>query len=168
MTTDTLPNPSPLLDALAGDLQAQIDSQTELLVGIHTGGVWVADQLAERLREPPPIGTLDISYYRDDLNRGGLRARQQPSTLPLSVDNKVIWLIDDVFYTGRTIRAAMNALFDFGRPAAIRLAVVIWREGHELPICPDLFAKRMTLPNDRQLRLIGPDPLAFTLNARES
>jgi pyrimidine operon attenuation protein/uracil phosphoribosyltransferase len=107
------------------------------LVGIHTGGVWIAERLHALLKSPQPVGTLDISFYRDDFSRIGLHPQVKPSNLPFDVEGRDILLIDDVLHSGRTVRAAMNELFDYGRPASIRLAVLVDRGGHELPIRPD-------------------------------
>ncbi|APZ41971.1 bifunctional pyr operon transcriptional regulator/uracil phosphoribosyltransferase PyrR [Acidihalobacter ferrooxydans] len=164
--TTTLPAVAPLLDALATRLHAELTAAPEaaLLVGIHTGGAWLAAALHRRLDLPVPLGTLDVSYYRDDLAQGGLRPRQQPSALPGGVDGKTVWLIDDVLHTGRTVRAALNELFDFGRPARVRLLVLVDRGGHELPIRADLVGTRVdALPAQRRVRLHGPDPLHLEL-----
>lgn len=160
-----LPAVPPLLDALTERLRAALaDDGSAMLVGIHTGGVWVAETLHRRLGLNLPLGTLDVSYYRDDLARGGLHPRLQPSNLPASVDGKTVWLIDDVLHTGRTVRAALNELFDFGRPARVRLLVLVDRGGRELPIAADLVGTRLDgLPPDRSVRLQGPEPLRLAL-----
>jgi pyrimidine operon attenuation protein/uracil phosphoribosyltransferase len=112
--------------------QQQLDNL--VMVGIHTAGVWIAERLHQTLAIKEPLGELNISFYRDDYSRIGLHPQIKPSKLPFSLENKNIILVDDVLYTGRTIRAAMNELFDFGRPASITLAVLIDRGMHELPI----------------------------------
>lgn len=112
--------------------QKQLDEP--VMVGIHTAGVWVAQVLHESLAIKEPLGELNISFYRDDYSKIGLHPQIKPSKLPFSLENKHIILVDDVLYTGRTIRAAMNELFDFGRPASITLAVLIDRGNQELPI----------------------------------
>lgn len=104
------------------------------LVGIHSGGAWVAERLHKDLALAQAMGTLDISFYRDDFDKIGLHAQVLPSEISFPVAGKHLILVDDVLYTGRTIRAAMNELFDYGRPASIRLAVLIDRGGRELPI----------------------------------
>jgi pyrimidine operon attenuation protein / uracil phosphoribosyltransferase len=165
--TDTpeLPAVPPLLDALAERLRAELadDIDNAMLVGIHTGGVWLAEALHERLGLALPLGTLDVSYYRDDLARGGLHPRLQPSSLPGSVDGKTVWLVDDVLHTGRTVRAALNEIFDFGRPALVRLIALIDRSGRELPIAADLAGARLELPQELRVHLQGPDPLHLAL-----
>ena len=113
-------------------LQKNIDEP--VMVGIHSAGVWVAQCLHEMLDIKEPLGKLNISFYRDDFSQIGLHPQIKPSKLPFSLENKHIILVDDVLYTGRTIRAAMNELFDFGRPASITLAVLIDRGLRQLPI----------------------------------
>lgn len=105
-----------------------------VMVGIHSAGVWVAEHLHQSLNIEEALGKLNINFYRDDFSRIGLHPQIEPSELPFSLENKHIILVDDVLYTGRTIRAAMNELFDFGRPASITLAVLIDRGNRELPI----------------------------------
>jgi len=108
--------------------------EAPVMVGIHTAGVWIAQALHKSLNIEEPLGELNINFYRDDFSRIGLHPQIQPSNIPFNIENKHIILVDDVLYTGRTIRAAMNELFDFGRPASITLAVLIDRGNRELPI----------------------------------
>ena len=129
-----LPDPTRLIDDLAEQIRPHIKPDTAML-GIHTGGVWVMEALAERLGGGIPCGTLDIAFYRDDFSRIGLHPEAKPSSIPFEVEDRPILLIDDVLYTGRTLRAAMNLVFDYGRPASIELAVLVDRGGRELPIC---------------------------------
>lgn len=116
------------------DIIQQESLESPVMVGIHTAGVWVAERLHESLNIEEPLGKLNITFYRDDFSRIGLHPQIMPSELPFSIENKHIILVDDVLYTGRTIRAAMNELFDFGRPASITLAVMIDRGHRELPV----------------------------------
>ena len=119
-----------MLDSMAAQLGTLFEQRhigNPAMVGIHTGGVWVAEQLHRRLAISEPLGSLDISFYRDDFTRIGMNPVVQPSRLPFSLDNRHIILVDDVLHTGRTIRAALNELFDYGRPASIMLAVLIER-----------------------------------------
>ncbi len=134
-----------------------------IMIGIHTGGVWIAQQLHRRLGLSEPLGTLDISFYRDDFTRVGINPQVRPSALPLSVDDRHIILVDDVLYTGRTIRAAMNELFDYGRPASIMLAVLVERDGRELPIQADAVGQHVALAEGEQIKLQGPEPLTLTI-----
>jgi pyrimidine operon attenuation protein/uracil phosphoribosyltransferase len=124
------------------------------LVGIHTRGVPLARRLAGMIAEiegpPPPVGTLDISLYRDDTGRGGASARMHPTDVPFDLSDLNVVLVDDVLYTGRTIRSAMDALIDLGRPASIQLAVLVDRGHRELPIRADYVGKNVpTAPNEQ-------------------
>ena len=126
-----------ILERMAGEIVRQVEQtgrHDPAMIGIHTGGVWVAAKLHELLAIPVPLGSLDISFYRDDFTRIGMNPVVRPSQLPFSIDDRHIILVDDVLHTGRTIRAAMNELFDYGRPASILLATLVERDGRELPI----------------------------------
>lgn len=129
------------------------------MVGIHTGGVWIASALHRILKLEAPLGTLDISFYRDDFTRIGINPQVKPSELPFTLDDRDIILVDDVLHTGRTVRAAMNELFDYGRPASIVLAVLIERCGRELPIQANAVGLHMELGPHEHAKLIGPEPL---------
>lgn len=124
-----------------------------VMVGIHSAGVWVAQRLHELLKIKEPLGQLNISFYRDDFSRIGLHPQIKPSQLPFSLENKHIILVDDVLYTGRTIRAAMNELFDFGRPASITLAVLIDRGHRELPIEAQVVGFKREMEADSYFKL---------------
>lgn len=130
-----------------------------LMIGIHTGGVWVAERLHRDLALREPLGSLDISFYRDDFTRIGLHPQVSPSYLPVALDGRHLVLVDDVLQTGRTIRAALNVLFDYGRPASVALAILAERDGRELPIQPDAVGLRARLAPGEQIKLSGPDPL---------
>jgi pyrimidine operon attenuation protein/uracil phosphoribosyltransferase len=161
----TLDVPTSLRDVTQG-LGALIEDRAlehPLMVGIHTGGAWVARQLHQALGLDEPLGLLDISFYRDDFSRIGVNPRVKPSMLPLSVDNTHILLVDDVLYTGRTVRAALNELFDYGRPASVVLAVLIDRGGRELPIQADVTGRRLSLAPHQQVKLTGPEPLGLSI-----
>ena len=108
-----------------------------VLVGIHSGGAWVARRLRELLGLRNEIGLIDVSFYRDDYRARGLHARVKPSSIPFDVEGRPLILVDDVLYTGRTTRAAINELFDYGRPSSIQLAVLADRGRRQLPICAD-------------------------------
>lgn len=154
-----------LLSKVGSELRHRIAERTldsPLMVGIHTGGAWVAQRLHSMLRLPEPLGLLDISFYRDDFSKLGVHPRVRPSTLPLSVDDRDIILIDDVLHTGRTVRAALNELFDYGRPASVILAVLIDRGGRELPIQPDVVGEVLHLRAGQHVKLSGPEPLELT------
>lgn len=158
----------PVLDTMAGDIRALLTLRrisTPLMIGIHTGGVWIAERLHQQLALEDDLGTLDISFYRDDFTRIGINPEVKPSSLPTSIDNRHIILVDDVLYTGRTIRAALNELFDYGRPASITLVVLLDRNGRELPIQPDVCGLRIELSKDQHIKLRGPDPLQLDSGA---
>ncbi len=124
-----------------------------LMIGIKTGGVLVGQALHKALDIQSELGELNISFYRDDFSTVGLHPVVGPSQLPNSVDNKHIILVDDVLSTGRTVRAAMNELFDYGRPARITLAVLVQRSGNELPIRADVFGESMQLDASEHIKL---------------
>lgn len=147
------------LDRMADEIRASAGDALDdlLVVGIHTGGVRVARALHERLAPATPLGTVDISFYRDDFTRIGLHPRVQRSELPVSVEERTVLLVDDVLYSGRTVRAALNELFDYGRPARVMLAVLIERSGHELPIRADIAGARLDLAPNQQVRLNRED-----------
>jgi pyrimidine operon attenuation protein/uracil phosphoribosyltransferase len=123
------------------------------LVGVHSGGVWLAERLRGDLKIDAGIGVLDVSFYRDDFARQGLSPSVRPSKIPFDVAGADIVLIDDVLYTGRTVRAAMNELFDYGRPARISLAVLVDRGGRELPIEAQVVGRTIEVPADIKVEL---------------
>lgn len=134
-----------------------------IMIGIHTGGAWIAQKLHQSLGLPDPLGTLDISFYRDDFTRVGLNPQVKASDLPVSVDDRHIILVDDVLHTGRTIRAAMNEIFDYGRPESVVLAVLVERDGRELPIQADVVGQHCTLAPGQHIKLAGPEELALNV-----
>jgi len=159
-------DPESLIEAMAnqlGALLAQRRITEPALVGIHTGGVWVAERLHARLGLTTPLGRLDISFYRDDFSRIGVNPQVRPSELPFDVDDRHLILIDDVLYTGRTVRAALNELFDYGRPASVLLVTLVDRGGRELPIEANVVGAHLTLSPDQHVRLTGPDPLQLLI-----
>lgn len=144
-----------------GALLAARGIERPLMVGIHSGGVWIAERLHARLGLQEPLGQLDISFYRDDFTRIGTHPQVRPSDLPVPVDDRHIVLVDDVLQTGRTIRAALNVLFDYGRPASVVLAILACRDGRELPIEPNIVGLHAELEPGEQIKLTGPDPLSL-------
>ena len=161
-----LASPQDILQTLQHGLQHTLATrgiERPLMVGIHTGGVWIAEHLHRALGLDEPLATLDISFYRDDFSRIGMNPLVKPSQLPPQVDDRHIVLVDDVLHTGRTIRAAMNEIFDYGRPASITLACLIVRSGRELPIQADAVGARLDLAANQHIKLTGPEPLAFDL-----
>ena len=133
------------------------------MIGIHTGGVWIAEALHKALGLQQPLGTLNISFYRDDFTRIGIHPQVQPSNLPFAIDDQHIVLVDDVLHTGRTIRAALNEIFDYGRPASVILVTLVDRGGRELPIAADIIGVQMTLAEHQHVKLTGPDQLRLEL-----
>lgn len=161
MTPDT-PDVPTLLDEMAEQARRLLQSRSvehPIVVGIHSGGVWVAEHLRERLGVDRPLGRLDISFYRDDFSRIGMHPQVRPSELPEDLDGEHVLLVDDVLFTGRTIRAALNELFDYGRPASVMLAVLAERDGRELPIEAAIVGTHLELGSTEQIKLRGPDPL---------
>jgi pyrimidine operon attenuation protein / uracil phosphoribosyltransferase len=143
--TLVLPDPEALCAELVRQLKPQVSADTAL-VGIHTGGVWLAERLHAALGIALPLGLLDISFYRDDFDKTGLHPQIKPTQIPFAVDGRHIVLVDDVLYTGRTVRGAMNELFDYGRPASISLAVLIDRGGRELPVAAQYVGATLEVP----------------------
>jgi len=163
---EAIATPDELLAELADKLKTMLDDRAitqPLMIGIHTGGAWVANQLHSRLSIEEPLSTLDISFYRDDFSRIGMNPKVKPSQLPPHVDDRHIILVDDVLHTGRTIRAAMNEIFDYGRPASITLVCMVERSGRELPIQPDFVGQHLYLKEGQHIKLNGPEPLELVL-----
>lgn len=159
-----LPDAEQLLESLSQQLQPLI-AEGAALVGIYSGGAWIASRLHQKLGGD--LGTLDISFYRDDFSRIGLHPQTKPSNIPFDVEGRHILLIDDVLYTGRTVRAAMNELFDYGRPARISLAVLVDRGERELPIEAQAVGTRMTLKPGQNLELLRDAKGHFKLKLHE-
>ncbi|NEX22282.1 bifunctional pyr operon transcriptional regulator/uracil phosphoribosyltransferase PyrR [Thiorhodococcus mannitoliphagus] len=163
--TETWKDPEQIAEAvtqMARDLRELLEKRglpNPLMIGIHTGGVWIADRLHEQLGLEEPLGHLDISFYRDDFTRIGLHPQVRPSYLPVGIDDRHLILVDDVLQSGRTIRAALNVLFDYGRPASVILATLAERSGRELPIAPDVVGFHAKLESNEQIKLSGPHPL---------
>ncbi len=137
------------------------------MVGIHTGGVWVAQRLNEQLRLQQPLGELNIAFYRDDFSQIGMHPSVRPSNLPFDVDGREVLVVDDILYTGRTVRAALNEVFDYGRPKRVLLAVLVDRSGRELPIQADAVGAEMSLNPGEHVKLIGPDPLSLVVQGAQ-
>ena len=156
-----LPNPETLLAEIKAKIQTQLEingAANAALVGIHSGGVWLMQRILKSIQQnlpfgTIPFGTLDAALYRDDYAQRGLKSEPKPSNIAFDVTDKHIILIDDIFYTGRTTRAAMNELFDYGRPASITLAVLINRGGAELPIVPKIVGANIDLKPNQDLQL---------------
>ena len=160
-------NVQQLLDNMSTDLRSLLSSRNiddPVMIGIHTGGVWVAEALHKQLDIKEPLGTLNITFYRDDFTRIGIHPQVQPSNLPFSIDDRHVILVDDVLHTGRTIRAALNEIFDYGRPASVILATLVERDGNELPITADVTGENINLSEKQNIKLIGgPDNLELVI-----
>lgn len=155
-----------MLERMQLQLQPLCLADPELImIGIKTGGVLVGSALHQALNIATELGELNISFYRDDFSKVGLHPVVGPSQLPTSIDGKHIVLVDDVLSTGRTVRAAMNEIFDFGRPARITLAVLVQRGGHELPIRADVFGHSMDL-NDTAHVQLSANPWSIDIEDR--
>jgi pyrimidine operon attenuation protein/uracil phosphoribosyltransferase len=139
-----------------------------VIVGIETGGVWIAEQLHQRIAPNTELGRLNISFYRDDFTRKGLHPTVKPSSLPTDIDNKTIILVDDVLQSGRTVRAAMNEIFDYGRPKKILLVILIDRGEREIPIQADFVGATMQLDSGSHIKLEGPEPLKLVTKTLEN
>lgn len=157
---------APLIDTMTSQITELLQDrgiENPAMVGIHTGGAWVADALHKKLQIQQPLGLLDITFYRDDFTMKGLHPSVKTSELPFSTEDQHIILVDDALMSGRTIRAAMNELFDYGRPASVILATLVTLPGRELPIQPDIVGKAMDLSPQQRVKLTGPEPLALEL-----
>ncbi len=153
-------------DLLAG-VRALLKPDT-VLVGIWSGGAWLAERLQRDLQRPGEHGVISSALHRDDFGSRGLTTGADHTKLPFDVSGKPIVLVDDVLYTGRTIRAVINELYDFGRPASVQLAVLVDRGGRELPVAASVSAARITLPAAQRLSLVRDDAGRFSFNVEES
>jgi pyrimidine operon attenuation protein/uracil phosphoribosyltransferase len=165
-----MPNPELDAEALYRTLAEQIKvglahAENLAMVGIHSGGAWLAERLAVELQLKERLGFIDVSFYRDDYAEKGLHAEVKPTQIPFDVDGTTILLVDDVLYTGRTTRAAINELFDYGRPAKVMLAALVDRGGRQLPIAADFVAVSVTLSESQSLVLqrAGDGSLSLTV-----
>jgi pyrimidine operon attenuation protein/uracil phosphoribosyltransferase len=138
------------------------------LVGITSGGAWLAERLQQDLQLPGSAGVISSAMHRDDFARRGLSGAGQHTQLDFDVTDARIVLLDDVLFTGRTIRAVLNELFDYGRPASVQLAVLVDRGGRELPIQPDFAAARVVLPPAHSLALARDGAGKFSFKVEES
>jgi len=147
-----LPDPEALVRELAVRMRGAIAADAGI-VGIYTGGAWVAERLHRELGIEAPLGTLAVTLHRDDFSRIGLHPEVRRSQMPFDVNGREIVLVDDVLHTGRTVRAALNELFDFGRPRAVRLAVLADRGGRQLPVAADFLGARVEVDDGEELVL---------------
>jgi pyrimidine operon attenuation protein/uracil phosphoribosyltransferase len=150
--TSKLPDAESLLPALAAELKTRVTPATAM-IGLHTGGAWVAERLHPLLGLKDPLGLMDIAFYRDDYAKEGLKHDPKRTRIPFEVEGRDLLLVDDVLYTGRTVRAAMNELFDYGRPRSIALVVLADRGGRQLPIEAQHCGARVEVAAGKRLRL---------------
>jgi pyrimidine operon attenuation protein/uracil phosphoribosyltransferase len=147
-----LPDAESLCEKLASELRPGL-RPTTAMIGLYTGGAWLAERLHALLGLREPLGLMDIAFYRDDYHAQGLHHDPKRTKIPFDVSGRDLLLVDDVLYTGRTVRAAMNELFDYGRPASISLVVLADRGGRQLPICAQHCGARVEVPAGMRLRL---------------
>jgi pyrimidine operon attenuation protein/uracil phosphoribosyltransferase len=168
MTSNAL-NANALYEKMRNELNAllaQGKRPEPLMIGIHTGGVWLAEKLHNDLEIEEELGVLDISFHRDDFEQSGLNPKVQQSKLPCSTEGRHIILVDDVIMSGRTIRAAMNELFDYGRPASVTLITLLDLQQRELPIQADIIGGTLAISPEQSVKLTGPEPLALEIRNR--
>jgi pyrimidine operon attenuation protein/uracil phosphoribosyltransferase len=165
----SLPSVESLIEKLTQALTPYFSSPESqpVIVGIETGGAWIAEQLHQRIAPDTELGRLNISFYRDDFTRKGLHPTVKPSSLPTDIDDKTIILVDDVLQSGRTVRAAMNEIFDYGRPKKILLVILIDRGEREIPVQADVVGATMQLDSGSHIKLEGPGPLNLVIKTLE-
>ncbi len=151
-----LPEAEKLIEQLAAELKPRVGPKSAM-VGLYTGGAWLAERLHKMLGMTSPLGFMDIAFYRDDYAARGLKHDPKRTRIPFDVNGCELLLVDDVLYSGRTIRAAMNELFDYGRPASIALVVLVDRGGRQLPICAQHVGARFEVPAGMRLQLKQED-----------
>jgi pyrimidine operon attenuation protein / uracil phosphoribosyltransferase len=164
-----LPEAEALCRKLAAELKPLLGAKTAM-IGLYTGGAWLAERLHAILGLKEPLGLMDIAFYRDDYHAQGLHHDPKRTKIPFDVNGRELLLVDDVLYTGRTVRAAMNELFDYGRPASISLVVLADRGGRQLPICAQHCGARLEVPANMRLRLKRADDgkLSLVLEPRSA
>ncbi|MEY3954766.1 MAG: Bifunctional protein PyrR : Pyrimidine operon regulatory protein [Pseudomonadota bacterium] len=162
-----LPNAENLIENLKNKINEVIDDNT-VLIGVQRGGELILQKILPGLRNTVATGSIDTSFYRDDFSSRGLKIKNKPSKIDTEINGKHIILIDDVFSSGRTVRAAMNEIFDYGRPGKITLAVLIDRNEQELPIAPQICIEKISLNKDQNLELILDENKKFAFQLKES
>ena len=166
MPGNPLPDAEQLLIALIEQMRPAVGPDTGL-IGIHTGGVWVAERVHQALKLRTPAAALDVSYYRDDYAARGLHRDVKRSEIPFEIEDRDLILVDDVLYTGRTIRAALNEIFDYGRPGRVQLAALVDRGGRQLPIAPQFVGATLTLKPGQSVALKRDASGRLSLELRE-
>ena len=168
-----LPSVESLIDKLTRALKPYFPSNLAvadqpIIIGIETGGAWIANAIHQTIAPNTDLGHLNITFYRDDFTKIGLHPTVKPSSLPINIDGKTIILVDDVLHSGRTVRAAMNEIFDYGRPKRIILAILIDRGEREIPIQADIVAESIELESGDHIKLEGPNPLRLAIKSNVS
>ena len=158
-----LPDAEQLLPKLAAELKPLVRPGTAM-IGLYTGGAWLAERLHPMLGLEQPLGLMDIAFYRDDYSKQGLKHDPKRTKIPFDVEGRDLLLVDDVLYTGRTVRAAMNELFDYGRPARIRLASLVDRGGRELPIAAQFVGATIDVKQSVELKRDAQGRLSLALS----
>jgi len=166
-TNDSLPDAERVLAALVERMAPAI-AHDAAFVGIYSGGAWIAERLAAMVPGAHALGYIDVAFYRDDYNRAGLKPNARRTEIGFDVEGATIVLVDDVLFTGRSVRAAINELFDFGRPARVELAVLVDRGGRELPIEPTYAGVRLAVAADRSIVLARSDAGVLSLGVEPS
>ena len=167
LTDEQLPDAERVLATLAQRMAPAV-AHDAAFVGIYSGGAWIAERLAAMIPGAHPVGFIDVAFYRDDYNRSGLKANARRTELSFDVEGATIVLVDDVLYTGRSVRAAINELFDFGRPSRVELAVLVDRGGRELPIEPTYTGVRVEVARDRSIVLARSSEGVLSLDVERS
>jgi pyrimidine operon attenuation protein/uracil phosphoribosyltransferase len=162
-----LPNAENLIENLKNKINEMIDENT-VLIGVQRGGELILQKILPGLGSAVATGSIDASFYRDDFSSRGLKIKNRPSKIDTEINGKHIILIDDVFSSGRTVRAAMNEIFDYGRPDKITLAVLIDRNEQELPIAPQICMEKISLSKNQHLELVLDENKKFTFQLNES
>ena len=147
-----LPDAEALCAGLVGELQPHV-KPSMAMIGLYTGGAWLAERLHPQLGLATPLGLMDIAFYRDDYHKQGLHHDPKRTRIGFEVEGRDLLLVDDILYTGRTVRAAMNELFDYGRPASIALVVLADRGGRQLPISAQFCGAKIDVPHGQRLRM---------------
>lgn len=159
-----LHNAESLYETLLAQVRAGLAGKEKVaIIGIYSGGAWIAERLAKALDLEERLGFVNASFYRDDFSEKGLRPDVRASQVGFDVEGSTILLVDDVLYTGRTTRAAINELFDYGRPARIMLAALVDRGGRELPVAADFLAETVSVGENESVQLQRADDGSFTL-----
>jgi pyrimidine operon attenuation protein/uracil phosphoribosyltransferase len=168
LTSSSTLDAEALYAALLAQVKAGLAGASDpAIVGIHSGGAWLAERLAADLGLTARFGVLDVSFYRDDFAKKGLHADVKPTQINFDVAGATLLLVDDVLYTGRTTRAAINELFDYGRPARIMLAALVDRGERQLPVAADFVAAKVTVEAGQALVLQRTDDGKFTLTIKQ-